>query len=373
MGDRARVLWLTKGLGRGGTERLLVGTARFLDRQRWDVEVAYLIPAKNAYVPSLEDLDVPVHCLRGPNPWSVGWVPRLRRLISHGEFDLIHTHMPSPAVVARLVVKGPHPALVHTEHNLWQRYRRTTYWANAATYRRNAAVIAVSHGVERSIRQAHVPGSAPFPPVEVIIHGVDAEFFRLRAEKHATRDRIGIERDAPLIGSVANFTHKKDHHTLLEAMAQVAWHVPGVRLVLVGSGPLEDELRQHVARLGLWRTVRFLGSRDDVADILAMLDLFVLSSRHEGLSIALLEAFASGVPAVATRVGGIPEVIEDGRQGLLVHPGNPTALAAAIRSLLRDDARRTTMGAAAIERARAFDLASAVRQLEAVYEKVLAR
>ena len=84
MTNPTRVLWVTKGLGRGGTERLLVGLARFLDRTRWDIEVAYLIPAKDALVPALEGLGVPVHCLDGPKGWNMRWVPRLRRLVRDG-------------------------------------------------------------------------------------------------------------------------------------------------------------------------------------------------------------------------------------------------------------------------------------------------
>ena len=374
MTQRKRVLWLTKGLGRGGTERLLAGTAKLLDRSRWDIEVAYILPAKDAFVPELERLRVPIYCLEHPRARNLGWLLNLRRLLGRGHYDIVHTHMPYPAVAARLLLRSAPPYLVHTEHNLWPRYRALTYWGNALTYRRNAAVIAVSQGVADSIRAEHVPGRAPLPPVEVVIHGVEQGFFEVRPGARATaRARLSLDPGAPVVGSVGNFTAKKDHHTMIEAIARLHGRRPTLKLLLIGSGPLEDALRSQTHRLGLDGVVRFLGSRDDVADLLPALDLFLLASRHEGLSIALLEAMAAGVPAVATRVGGIPEVLEEGRQGLLVPPGDPDAFASAVGHLLDDDARRTAMAKAGIARAHDFDLASAVHQMENIYEKVLAR
>ncbi|HEY8526441.1 MAG TPA: glycosyltransferase [Acidimicrobiales bacterium] len=358
---------LTKGLGRGGTERLLAGTVRHLDRSRFTVEVAYLLPWKDAFVPEVEAAGVPVHCLDARRPTSLAWLARLRRLVRDHGIDLVHTHMPVPAALARLALGGDRgPAFVHTEHNMWGRYRLPTRLANQLTYRRNAAVIAVSDGVAGSIRSA--------VPVEVVTHGIDTSALRPAgdAARRAARDALGLAADAPVVGTVGNFTAKKDQATLLEAAARLAGDHPGLRVVLVGSGPLEGELRAHADRLGLGDAARFAGSRDDVYGLLPAFDLFALSSRFEGLPIALLEAMACGVPPVVTRVGGIPEVVTDGRDGVLVDPGDPAGLAAALGALLADPARRAALGAAAAERAGAFDLAHAVRRIEAVYDRTLA-
>jgi glycosyltransferase involved in cell wall biosynthesis len=146
-----------------------------------------------------------------------------------------------------------------------------------------------------------------------------------------------------------------------------------VRLVLVGSGPLETELRETVAALGLEANVLFAGSRGDVPAILPAFDVFALSSRFEGLPIALLEAMASGRACVATRVGGIPEVITDGLDGVLVEPGNPHQLAAEVIDLLGDGARREELGRHALARAGDFEVAGAVRRIERVYDEALGR
>jgi glycosyltransferase involved in cell wall biosynthesis len=361
-GGPAGVLMLAKGLGRGGTERLLCGSVRLLDPARYRVEVAYLLPWKDALVPEVEAAGVPVHCLDAPHATSVAWLGRLRRLVRERDIALVHTHMPAPAVAARLALPGRAPAFVHTEHNLWDRYRPATRWANRLTYGRNAAVIAVSAAVARS-----VGGTRPAP--EVVVHGVEPPAGPPTGPAEA-RSRLGLDGSGPVVGTVGNFTAKKDHATLVQALSALP---ADVRLVLVGLGPLEADLRALVAREGLAEQVTFAGSRDDVAALLPAFDVFALSSRYEGLPIALLEAMAAGRPCVATSVGGVPEVITDGEDGVLVPPDDPAALAAALTALLDDPARRTELGRRAAARAEDFRLDAAVARIEAVYDRVLAR
>ncbi|MGH9209395.1 MAG: glycosyltransferase [Acidimicrobiales bacterium] len=367
--DPVGVLMLTKGLGRGGTERLLTGALRHIDRSRFRVEVAYLLPWKDAFVDQVRAEGIAVHCLDAPRPTSVGWARRLRRLVRERDISLVHTHAPLPAVVARLALGFNGPAIVHTEHNLWDRYRRPTRWANALTYRRNAAVMAVSGGVADSIRSS---GRGTVVPVEVVVHGIDvATICHGDAARECARGLLGLPDDVPVIGNVGNFTSKKDHACLVDAFAGVVTERSDARLVLVGTGPLEDVLRQRVTRHGLEDAVVFAGSRDDVFELLPGFDVFVLSSRFEGLPIALLEAMASGVAPVATRVGGIPEVITDGVDGWLVEPGDPGALATRLTKLLADDEGRASLADAARMRATDFDLAGAVSTIEDVYDRAL--
>jgi glycosyltransferase involved in cell wall biosynthesis len=366
----ARVLWLTKGLGRGGTERLLVSGAKRLDRSRFQLEVAYLLPWKDALVPELERLGVRTHCLGGSRASDVRWVARLHRLVRQRRFDLVHTHMPYVAFGARTI---PHrrAAIVHTEHNTWARYRYLTRWANRLTYSRNFAVVAVSHAVAASIRPLPIVRS--WPDTRVIHHGAElSEFDPATPDSRArARSGLGLTQEAPVVGTVGNFTPKKDHRTLLEATARVAPSHRGLRLVLVGTGPLERKLQHISESLGLEDRVVFAGSRDDVAELLPAFDVFALSSRNEGLPISLLEAMAVGLPCVATSVGGVPEVITDGSEGLLVPPGDPAGLADALNKLLSDSSHRTSAGARAARTARRFDNAAAVRKIEELYRDAL--
>lgn len=364
---REKVLWLTKGLGRGGVERLLVEAARRFDRDRFDIEVAYLLPWKDAFVGDLERAGVPVHCLRARSDLDPRWVLALWKLLRDRKYALVHAQAPVPAVVARLLCSTRGPRIVYTEHNLWNRYKPVTRWANALTYRRNRAVIAVSAAVAHTIDP---PGRRPTPSINVILHGPDsASIPRGPAARAAARERLGLGAERIVVGTVGNLTAKKDHRTLLAAFA--ALDLPTADLVLVGTGPLRDELVEEARRLGLVDQIHLLGMRDDVYDLLAGFDVFVMSSRFEGLPIALLEAMSAQLPVVATAVGGVPEVVHSGRDGLLVAPGDPSALAAAMRSVLDDPAAAAMLAHAARKRAMQCDLVQAVESTEKVYDRVL--
>jgi glycosyltransferase involved in cell wall biosynthesis len=362
------VLWLAKGLGFGGSEQLLVNAVPHLDRSRYTVEVAYVLPWKDALVGALEDQGVSVHRLGGGHPLDLRWVGRLRALVRTGDFDLVHTHMPYPAIAARLALP-PGLVLVHTEHNMWDRYRRPTAWGNALTWGRNRLIIAVSEGVASSIRPLPF---GPVPPVEVVVQGIDVAAASSGPVARAEARRLlDLGPDEPVVGTVGNFTAKKDQAMLLAAFATLLAAHPSARLVLVGGGPLEQDLHTHAARLGISDHVHFTGVRPDVLLLLPAFDVFALSSRFEGLPIALLEALASGLPCVATTAGGIPEVIEDGREGFLVAPGDVEAMGARLAQLIEDPAQRVEMGRAAAARGARCDIEPAVRRLQGLYDEVL--
>lgn len=363
-----RVLLLIKGLGRGGAEQLLVGAARYADGSRFRYEVAYLLPWKRALVNEVEALGVPVHCLEGAR--GVAWAGRLRRLVRGRGIDLVHAHSPYPAILARLVLPRRIP-IVYTEHNVWSRYRLPTYWGNALTYPRNDRVFAVADHVRRSVRYPPGLRFLRMPPVETLYHGLDPALLSGGASPDGVREDLGIPERVPVVGTVANLKAHKGHRHLLEAAARVRMAVPEARFVLVGQGPMEDELRRRARELGLDGNVVFAGYREDALRVAAAFDLFVLPSTHEGLPIALVEAMALGKPAVVTAVGGVPEVVEDGAHGLVVPPGDPGALARAIVTLLRDARLRERLGAGARRRAADFDIRRAVRRMEQVYEELL--
>jgi glycosyltransferase involved in cell wall biosynthesis len=368
-----RVLWLTKGLGLGGAERLVVQMAARLDRDRYALDVAYLLPWKDAFVSELRASGITPICLSARRTVEIGWVLRLRRLLATRDYAVVHTHSPVPAAAARLLAPKS-TRLVHTEHNVWNRYGRLTYAVNAATYRRNAAVIAVSDGVAASIRTPRwLLGQRRMPPVETLHHGVDlAHIRRGESARTAARRSLGLADSAPVIGTVANFTPKKDHAGLLRAAERVRGQIPDVRWLLIGSGPLEADLRREVERRGLSSCVSFLGMRSDALELLPALDVFVLGSTFEGLPISLLEGMASSVACVATEVGGIPEVISDGVHGRLVRPGDPPALAEMVVGLLRDPTRRDALARAGQERVAAkFTIDHAVRRTEQLYAGLL--
>jgi glycosyltransferase involved in cell wall biosynthesis len=209
------------------------------------------------------------------------------------------------------------------------------------------------------------------PPIERLYQGIDPIAVRRSASVDGARDELGIPEHALVIGCVANFTPQKAHEYLLQAMARVRQSIRDVRLVLVGDGPREQDLRKQAHLLHLDDVVIFAGRRADVPRIAREFDVFALSSAQEGLSIALLEAMALGKPAVVTRAGGLTEVVEHERHGLLVPPADPQAMAESLCTLLRDEGTRLSMGREAQRRAEQFHISTAVRRTEDVYRELL--
>ena len=365
-----RILLLIKGLGRGGAEQLLASSAVHTDRARFEYEVAYLLPNKSAVASELRGADIVVHCLDGAS--GVAWIGRLRSLVRRRRIDMIHAHSPVAAVGARLAFDGRGPRQVYTEHNVWDRYHPITYWANALTFPRSDHVFAVSDHVRESIRYPRGLRALRMPSVETLYHGIDPGSIEGWTSVDGVREELGIPAGAPVVGTVANFKRHKRLDVLLRAADRVRREVPEVRFVMVGQGPLEAETRRLARDLGLERTVLFTGFRDDAPRVASAFDVFAISSEFEGLSIAVIEALALGKPVVVTDVGGLPEVVEDGRQGFVVPARDPASLAERIVRLLGDPLERQRMGEAGRARAATFDIRRSVARIERVYEELLA-
>lgn len=366
--ERMKVLWLTKGLGPGGAERLLLSFAQLADHDRFEIHAAYLLPWKDHLVGELEAAGVTTHCLDGARSQDPRWTHRLRRLVLEQGFDVVHDHSPLVAAQARVALRtlprSRRPALVTTEHNLWSSHRPVTRMLNRATLGLERHVFTVSDQVRDSM-SPRWRGAA-----EVLIHGVDVEAIAARrVERDAARDRHGLGDDDLAVVTVANLRSNKDYPTMLAAARRLVDAGVPVRFLSVGQGPLEDELASTRDELGLAERFRFLGYQQDPIGVLAAGDVFCLSSRYEGLPIALLEALAMGLPAVVTAVGGIPDIIDDGVHGRLVPPGDPVALADALGSLAGAD-ERSAMSAQAAERSQQFGIRRAVRRQQEVYEQL---
>ncbi len=366
-----RVLWLTKGLGPGGAERLLVSFAGIADRHRFDIRAAYLLPWKDHLVPKLADLGVPAICLEGGREGNPSWTRRLRKLVLDAQIDVVHIHSPLVAALARPALRTlprrHRPALMGTEHNVWSSHHPATRWANRVTLPLEDITIAVSDEVRASMPARLAERT------EVVIHGVDVDDIAgRRGERDAARAELGIERDELLVVTVANLRANKDYPTMLAAARRLTDAGEPVRFMSVGQGPLAVQLEQERDRLSLGDRFHFLGYREDPVRVLVAADVFCLSSRFEGLPISLLEAMAAGLPVVVTGVGGIPSVVTDGKEGRLVPAGDPAALAAAVAELRRPEVRGR-FAAAAIQRVSGFGIEQAVKHQQHLYETLAAR
>jgi L-malate glycosyltransferase len=366
---RTRVLWLTTGLGAGGAERLLVTSARRRDRDRVDVRVLYLLPYKNALVGDLEAAGVPVACLGRGDVLDARWLGGLRRSLARDPVDIVHAHNPVMAVGAKVVARSLprrlRPRVVVTDHNVWHSYRPMSRFADGLTSPFDAARLTVSEAVRASL-----PGPIK-RHARVVLQGIEVDDVRAqRAERAAVRAELGLGHDTLVVGTVANLRAQKAYPDLFAAALGVVEQLPHVRFVAVGQGPLEAEIRALHARSGLGDRLLLLGYRPDAVRVMAACDVFVLASHYEGLGVAIMEALALGLPVVATAVGGVPEVVDHGREGLLVPPHLPQELAAALVSVLTDDERRQRMAEAAARRGAALSIDSAVRRTEATYHEL---
>jgi glycosyltransferase involved in cell wall biosynthesis len=225
--------------------------------------------------------------------------------------------------------------------------------------------IAVSPAdAERMVAVEHVPAEKVMVIPTAYIPRAERPTVDLRQE-------LGLPPDAPVIATAALLRPQKAIEVLLEAHAEVLGHMPDAQLVIAGDGPQRQFLEERARSLQLDGHVHFLGLRDDVDAIIAAADVAALSSDYEGMPLFLLECMANRTPLVATAVGGIPSVIDDGSSGILVPPRDPSALAAGLCDLLRDPERRRRMAEAAADRVAPFRIEAVTQQFVDLYEALL--
>ena len=357
---------LVKGLGPGGAERLLVTQVATATGPTTH-SVAYLVAAKDHLVSELQQVGIDPVCLDGRN--RAGWIRRLRRLLTEHPTDIVHVHSPAVAAVARVVARtvprGRRPVVVGTEHNRWPRHRRLTRLANRLTIRLEAATIAVSEDVASTITGARRG------QVRTIVHGIDLDSTRATADRTAVRAEMGIAPDATLFVCVANLRREKALDDLIAAAKHVIETGEDVHYLLVGQGPLADDVERWITEAAIGDRFTALGYRSDATRVLSAADVFTMSSHHEGLPVAIMEALALGIPVVATAAGGIPQAVGDA--GLITPVADPTALATAHASLIDDPDRRRELAVAAGDQAERFSVRRATAEIDEVYRAVTSR
>ncbi len=367
------MLLVIKCLGYGGAERLLVDMVAAGDRQRFHYEVAYVLRHQDALVPTISAGGTPVHSLGAAHNADLRWMVALRRLLVAGRYDVVHFHLPYAAAFGQMVVASlprlARPAVVYTEHSLWDRARFMNRVLLRGSMRSGERLVAVSQASYDAL-----PTSLQ-RRATTVVHGVDLSLsdslIARRAELRAlVRSELAMKDDEFLFMTVANLRPEKGYDVLLEAAKAIADAGLPIRIAAVGRGPLSTQLRARQVELGLGDRFRFLGQRDDVLPLLAGADAFVLASRHEGLPVALMEATSVGLPIVASRVGGIPQVLEDGVDALLVDPGDAGLLAQAMKRLASDPELCVRLGRRAQHRSTMFDIAEANRAVGEIYVQV---
>ena len=366
---RARVVYLSHAFMVGGAEEMVLNLVRHLP-DRFEPAVVCI----NRAGPIGEEIrttGVPFRVL-GLNPgmrhpWHVAGIARHLRELRP---DIVHTFLLTASVYGRLAaILAGVPVIVGTEVNIYERKQSHHALAERLLmYGTDRVIVSAESVRDFYIRQVHAAPSK----VDVIYNAVDWSQLHTTTSRDAMRAAIGVPVDAPVAGIIARLTEQKAHRYLFDAMASTP-DLSSMHLVVVGDGELRDDLRAHVDRLGLSRRVHFLGARRDLGDLLGAIDVFVMPSLWEGLPLSMVLAMGAGLPVVATRVAGIPEVVEDGATGVLVPPADVTALGSALARLVRDPALRQSMGAAASAFVRPrFGVDGYVDAVTGLYDRLLA-
>jgi glycosyltransferase involved in cell wall biosynthesis len=281
------------------------------------------------------------------NPLLIPW---LIRNLKRDKIQLLHLHLPRAGFYGRFAAKLLSLPVLYTEHNLWESYVPFSRFLNRITYFLNNHVVAVSDAVQTSIRNhSHYPTDRQTR----IYNGIPLYNEIQPDRRFGLRQDIGLHERTIIAGTIANLHPRKGIQFLLYALHHLLDEFPNLHCVIIGRDDGEEaNLRRIVTQLGIENHIHWLGYRPDARHLLPMFDVFVLPSLFEGLPIALLEAMDAGLPVIATRVGGTPEVVVNGETGLLVDPGDVPALAISLRSLLVDSHKREQMGDAGRRRVR---------------------
>ena len=344
-GGPVRVMHVLYRLQAGGTEYGVIKLVNGLDRALVTSSICSSTPATE--VRSLLRADVALHeCSRRPgNDPKFVW--NLVRLFRRERPDIVHTHAWGTLCEGLLAARlAGVPQVVHGEHGTLQ---LKPYQARIQRFAwgRVDRLLSVSSRLAEAMAKAT---GHPLDRVEVIRNGVDLSRFTA-VDRGEARRHLNLPSGTIAIGTAGRLVPVKDQARLLEAFAQLAHRGLQFAGIIAGDGPLRADLDARAHALGIQDRVRFLGHRPDVERIYAALDLFVLSSVSEGLSNTILEAMASGLPVVATRVGGADELIDEGTTGLTVPASNAAALGGAIERLVRAPELLTRMGRAGRDRA----------------------
>lgn len=346
MSRQLKVLHIIGGGEFGGAERHVLTLLRFLDRQKIDARLACLFAAPLAGEARREGVVTKVFAMRGKLDFRQ--VPGIASYLKKEQIDIVHTHGVRANLIGRLAagVAGT-PHVVTTVHSVLalDYTRRLDRWINQfcewSTRRWTEKFIAVSCGLAGELLASGLPAEK----VTVIYNGLDLSFFKQGAGEKI-RAEFGLEPGQPVVGVVARLHPVKGHEFFLQAVKEVSNEFPAARFYIVGCGTHRSALEVLAARLGIRDVVVFTGFRQDIGDIMAALDVLAVPSLSEGFGLTAVEAMAIGIPVLATRVGGLPEIITDGENGLLVPPKDPAALAERLRFLLNHPADAAQMAVA---------------------------
>jgi glycosyltransferase involved in cell wall biosynthesis len=369
---RVRVLQNIPKLATGGAERLVLDLAKHLDSKVFEVVIVSLYPfTGEPFELEAKAEEISVTYLSK----QLGFDPRvcneMHRLVQDYRPDVVHNHLHGLYTVLPACLWHDVPIRLHTLHSVAEGEANGSWRALQRIAFRNLRFVPVSISkvVHDTVQKIYGPIESP-----IIFNGVDTKrYLKPSVNREEWRRQNNISKYAPIFVNVARLAPEKNHKLLIRAFGEVAQSLPAAILLIVGDGQLRTELVSIVTDLGLHESVRFLGIRTDITDILNASDTFVLSSNWEGLPLTVLEAMSASKPVIGTAVGGVSELISNEDNGLLVPPRAPEALAAAMLELARNPAKGLLMGKRGLEIVkRRFEVREMARQYGELYVRLLA-
>ena len=366
-----KLIHLVRSFRQGGMENGVANLVNHLDRQRFDSAI-YVMEEEDDFTKRVHDSSkvVALNQRQGNDPMILF---HLARRFCQVQPTIVHTHGWGTLLEGFLAAKLARvPIVVHGEHGTIET-RRRNLWVQRLVWPWADQLLSVSE-VHRQTLAKKI--GVPISRIKVIPNGVDLTRYRSKKASQSWRSRYRIPTDHLVVGSVGRLVEVKQYHHFLMALAMVKRRpeAPPCSGVLVGDGPLRDELTVMANDLGIQNDIYFLGHQDEVPELLSLFDIFVLTSRSEGMSNTILEAMATGLPVVATDVGGASELVLDGETGRLIPPGEPERLAEVLTDLVMTSETRCDMGQRARKRAAdVFSLSVMVEAYEALYTQLTDR
>jgi glycosyltransferase involved in cell wall biosynthesis len=353
----------TASTWRGGEGQVL-SLARGLARRGHDVLV--ICPPRSELAEACARHHVPTRAVAMRAEFDVGAMISVARALRGFRADIVHFHTARAHAIGLAAAR-----LARTPVKVLSRRVDFPIGGNPFSRMKYKARVDAVVAISEAVREVLLAGGMAPGLITVIYSGVDLEQWDGKLEGRRFRAELGIPPSAPLVGVVGALAPHKAQSYFLRAAAELARTRPDVRYVIVGEGELEQELKELARSLGIERIVAFAGFRRNMRAVFAAIDVFVLSSVAEGLCTSIMDAMACGVPVVATRVGGVPEIIRDADCGILVPPADPSAMAAAIGRVLKDSSLRSRLVKGGRDRVLDFSVEKTVEQTEQLYSKLL--
>ncbi|MCK5544931.1 MAG: GT4 family glycosyltransferase PelF, partial [Desulfobulbaceae bacterium] len=363
------VLHLIQGLEIGGLEIMVVNLLERLDRSRYRPSIC-CYDSLGSLSQGLSEKGIGVHLLKRRPGIDYFHPFKLARYLKKSKIKILHLHNPTALFYGTLAGKiAGTPCIIYTEHGRDFSSSIKVRIANGLLCKMVDKIVVVAECGKRYLVEHEGVNEKK---IIKIYNGIDSQRFGRIHNSELIRRELGIANDQPVIGTVARLDPIKNHACLIRAMKFIVTRLPSVVLLIIGDGPLKPELEGLTADLKLQNNIKFLGARSDIAELLSMLDVFVLSSFSEGLSLTLIEACAAAKPIVTTDVGGNAEIVEHECNGLLVPSDQPETLAKAILEILSDREKIKRMGEMGRKQfEEKFTLDVMVKKYEDLYESCL--